>query len=235
MKRHKIMILAAFTLSFAVPLMAQTAEKIVNRYVAAIGGKVALENIRTMKIIRDFEYVEDNRIQRGTYYFKRPDFYRYEAGTGIVCLVVSGEKAWRKTRESADLPWQPWEEIKHGTRYILDWLGPFLDHGPRGIELEYIERKKEDGADLFHLRMITPNGRRSDVYFDAESGLYVRLNDKRIMDYRPVDGVLFPFREEGKITLPSGIRQTISTIIGVEINLLLEDSFFAPEKGESNK
>ncbi len=235
MKIDKIMILAAFTLSFAVPLIAQTAEEIVNRYVAAIGGMVALEDIKTLKIVRDFEYVENNHKQRGTYYFKRPDFYRYEAGAGIVCLVVSGDKAWRRTRESADRPWQPWEEIQHGTRYILDWLGPFLDHSPRGIKLEYIDKKKADGADPFHLRLISPDNRSSDVYFDVESGLYARLNDKRIMDYRPVGGVLFPFREEGKITMPSGERRTISTIVGIEINIPLEDSFFSPEKGDSNK
>ena len=83
-KIPKILILFALTLHFASPVMCQTAEEIVDRYIAAIGGRASLEQIQTLKIVRDYEHVEEGRVERGTYYFMRPNFYRYEAGDGLV-------------------------------------------------------------------------------------------------------------------------------------------------------
>jgi len=41
--------------------------------------------------------------------------------------------------------------------------------------------------------------------------------------------------EEGEIILSGEARHTISTIVSIEINLPLDDSFFAPEKGGKSK
>ena len=210
---------------------AQTADEIVAKYVEAIGGQSALDSIQTLKVVRDFRHVEENRTERGTYYYMRPDFYRFEAGNGLTCIVVSGGKSWRKTRESADEPWKQWEQIDHRIPFCLDWLGPFLDHQKRGIELEYIGRENIDCTDIFHLKMKLPGGRTRDLYFDTETSLYFGNANQRISDYRPVGDILFPFRTEGKHTLPDGKTfHSATTIIDVEINLPLDESLFAPEQ-----
>ena len=84
---------------------------------------------------------------------------------------------------------------------------------------------------LFHLRMTAPDGRSSDAYFDAESYLHIRFNNKRVLDYRRVGSILFPFRAEGKTPLPSGgERHYTSTIVDIELNVPMDSSFFTAEK-----
>lgn len=230
MKIREAILLTAISLCFVSSVKCQTAGEIVNCYIESIGGQNALDSIQTMKIVRDYTHVEEKLVERGTYYFKRPDFYRYENGNSLVCVAVSGAKAWRKVRESVDKPWQQWETIEHSVPFILNWLGPFLDYQIRGIKLEYISGENVDDADLFHLRMTTSGGRNRDIYFDKETCLLVKINNKVVSDYHPIGSILFPYRGEGKITLPGRESHFISTIVSVEINIPLHDSIFAPKK-----
>lgn len=52
---------------------------------------------------------------------------------------------------------------------------------------------------------------------------------ERVLISRPGD--LFPLRKEGRVSLPGEERNTVSIVIDVEVNLPLDDSFFAPETG----
>ena len=65
MKIREMLVLTAFSLCIVSPVVCQTAEEIVDRYVEAIGGRDAIDAIQTMKIVRDFEHIEDGRIERG--------------------------------------------------------------------------------------------------------------------------------------------------------------------------
>ena len=82
---HLTVVHALFSLFIMVSASNQVADDIVNRYVEAIGGRDTLDSIETLRIVRDYEHIEQGRVERGTYYFKRPNLYRYEAGNGLVC------------------------------------------------------------------------------------------------------------------------------------------------------
>lgn len=88
--------------------------------------------------------------------------------------------------------------------------------------------EKIDGVELHRISMTKPGKKSRNIYFDIDTGLYVRNNDEQLMDYRGVDGVRLPFRKEGKITMPSGVSHIMSMIVSIEENGLLDDSLFLP-------
>jgi hypothetical protein len=232
----ELIILKLFVLLFSFPAQVSTAEDDIDRYLNVIGGQEALDAIQTLTYTCELEHKEDNRITRDVFYQKRPHFWRLrsvDSGTGV---IIAGDCAWRGRRDadSVVLTWERLDGYPARDAYILSRIGPFLDYEKRDIRIELIDTIDIEGADTHHLEMTYPDGHRTELFFDVETGLFSMFKPNpettvRLYDYRRVGDVLIPHRTEGKGTLPDGRSwHHINTLIDVELNSHIDDCLFDP-------
>jgi hypothetical protein len=117
-----------------------------------------------------------------------------------------------------------------------DLDGPLVDYKRKGHQIELQGKEKIEGTDAYKLKVTLKNGDVQTIYIDSDSFLDIKEVTKRtvrgteqeiesaIGDYKPVDGIMFPFAVE------SGIKGTDQkqklTITKVELNVPADDSLF---------
>jgi hypothetical protein len=232
----EVIILKLFLLLFSLPAQASTAEDVVDRYLNVIGGQHALNAIQTLTYTRELEHKENNRITRIVYYQKRPHFWRSRPVGLETGVIISGDDAWRAHRDASSriLKWEKLDGFPTRDGYILSRFGPFLDYEKRGIRIELIDTIAIEGDEYHHLEMTYPDGHRSELFFDVETGLLSMLKPDPgttvcLYDYRQVGDVLMPHRTEGKGLLPDGRPwHHVDTIVDVKVNSSIDDCVFEP-------
>jgi hypothetical protein len=232
----ELIILKLFVVLFTLPAQVAKAEDVIDRYLNAIGGQETLDTIQTITYTRELEHKEENRTRRYVYYQKRPDFWRsrsVETGTGV---IVAGDDAWRCRRDpdSKALKWEKLDGYPTRDAYILSRVGSFLDYEKRGIRVKLIDTVIVDGDEYDHLEMSYPDGHQTELFFDAETGLFSMYKPDpkttvRVSDYRRVGDVLIPHRTEAKGMLPDGREwHHVNTLIDVDVNAPIDDCLFEP-------
>jgi hypothetical protein len=94
------------------------------------------------------------------------------------------------------------------SRHYADVEGPFLDYRAKGSTVEYLGEARIGDRPAYQLRLIMMDGYTTDNFFDQQSYMLVAsrhtakvhafgnevTSENRFGDFRPVAGVLFPFR-----------------------------------------
>lgn len=231
---------AAGLLLAVAALPAQTADEIVAKYVAKIGGMPKIEAIKTLKKTGKFtggggfeaKVVEEN---------KRPDMVRQEfvlqGMTGIT--AYDGKTGWKIE------PWQGKKDVEplgeEEMKAILedaDFDGPLVRAKEKGNTVELVGTEPVEGTDAFKLKVTLKNGDVQYFYMDTEDFVPIKIEKKRIIrgaeresetslgDYKEVAGVYYPHSfEQGVKGSPN--RQKI-VYDKIEANVSLDDSLFHP-------
>jgi hypothetical protein len=130
-----------------------------------------------------------------------------------------------------------------------DMDGPLVDYKAKGNAVELVGKDDVDGAPAWKLKLTLKNGDISYVYIDTETGLNVKETSKRkqqgseieidsyLTNFKPVEGVLFPFAIENKV---QGKSMGQFTIDSVKANVAFDDKMFvmpaaAPKPAEKDK
>lgn len=219
-------------------LNGQTAEDILNKYVVALGDKQVLDSIKTFKYTREFEHTDSGRTNRTTTFYKKPNLLRWESGDHERVLITVGKMEWRGKRDTSDGT-IAWDEGRSVSRepFVLKPFGNFLNE-KRSAEFLYTGNRMIDSVRVHCIHMISPNGWKTELYFDAENGLLLQTKsgtkDSRMglmvshfSDYRAVGEVLFPFQEEATREVADGRKfHQINKVIDIQINTPMDDSLF---------
>ncbi len=205
-----------------------TADEVITMHVDAIGGREAIESVRTM-MYRGRNIVllsEERPIER---YFSTPDLLRQQRPGGDSYTLSNGEKVYGVSSRGSMEMTQAWvPELKHAR---ID--GNFLDYSERGITYEYLglHAVYTEPTVFYHLRRDFGDGHVDELYFDVETGLlrmtYVPATEsfRAYYDFREAGGMLFPhmwMRLFGEQTPPH-----LFIIDEVRVNEEYDDSFFA--------
>jgi outer membrane lipoprotein-sorting protein len=121
-----------------------------------------------------------------------------------------------------------------------DFDSVLLDYQKKGYKVELIGNDPVDGLPTYHLRVTKKNGRVQDMYLNADTLLETRITMEfeqggqkgtasiDFSNYKPVDGIMVPFR----------IRQTTNGIIAGEVtidqvvfNQPIDDGLFRMPRG----
>ena len=235
--RHFLLALTALVLG-AAPLQSQTADDIIAKYVARVGG---LERIQATRSIRrtgkfigggGFEaiVVQENR---------RPNLVREEfALQGMTAINAwDGKEGWKinpfagkKDAETLS------EDEMHGILLDADFDEPLIGYKAKGNKVELVGTDQVEGTDVQKLRVTLPNGDIRLYYMDADSGVPIRMEETRIVrgaeqqiettlgDYKPVNGWLMPFSIESG---PKGQDKSTVHYEKIEANVTIDDRRFA--------
>jgi len=227
-----------FVLAFllAVQASAQTVDELIKKNLDAKGG---LQKIKAIKSAR----LTAKIIQQGleiplVIQQKRPRFVRVDVtfqGKSQT-MAYDGESGWKTDpfQGSSDPEKIAGDELKEAEEQS-DIDGALVDYKDKGHNVELIGKEDMEGTPVYKLKLTLKNGDVRNIYLDAENYLELKVNLKRktpggeievdqyVGNYKPVNGVLFPFSLETKI---KGQTANQITIEKIELDVAIDDSVF---------
>jgi zinc protease len=201
-----------------------TADKVIRNYIKAIGGREKLEAVNDLTM----EMLLSVMGQQATVktYQKKPNRLLIETimgGTVLSRQIFDGSKMVVTSPMGK-------QEITEGP--LLDQARlsatsfPELMHTELGMDYRLLGAETLDGRNVYRLEFTSPGGEKSYDYYCMETGLKLQTRSDQstivYRDYREVEGILFPFRQEQQ----AGPQQLEMTLVEVKINSGLSDELF---------
>jgi outer membrane lipoprotein-sorting protein len=245
MKTARIVAMAAVAVLVSVPALAQTADEIIEKHIAASGGRAAYAKITSRVGTGAISVTTPVGDVSGTIevYSKKPNKtrtlikldltavgagqmtsdQRFDGTTGYVMDTLQGNRAIEGSQLDA---------MKNGS-----FPSPLLTYKEMGTTIALGEKQKVGAKDAYVLTMAPKAGPPTRLFIDAESFMLVRtavtLNVPQLggdieqvvdfSDFRDVDGIKIPF-----VTKSSNPAQTVTaTISSVKHNVDIEDASFS--------
>jgi hypothetical protein len=219
-----------------------TADQIVQKHVEAIGGAARLNAIQTLVVTGKASILGQTEAQLSIR-VKRPNLMRLEItfqGRKIV-QAFDGAAAWTSNPMIGAEPQQSSEADSRAAQESSDFIGGTLvDYKSKGNTVELVDKEDLDGTPVYKLKITKKSGSIEYDYLDAKTFLPVKtegrrtqlgqeiLNESKIANYRPVEGVLLPF------SLTQLVNGRLAMEISVEkmdANMPLDAAIFKmPEK-----
>ena len=205
--------------------------KVIEDYVEALGGRAAIEGIKTRVCIG--RMIHDLNWSRPPYEVVPIVGYAASSGkvlmvehrsNGMYCEAFDGESTWVQDADGIRVREEP---MRSKTAWLLD------PHSALRLEayfpgLEVTARENMDGRTVYVVEPDALDRAHYALYFDTETGLIVRVGYYwEIKDYREVDGVLVPFRVD--MSRKGGSSTLVLDL--VRHNLPLEPGLFARPYG----
>lgn len=214
-----------------------TVDEVLEKYVAGLGGKAAIEKLQTRYWKGSLE-LPDGSTATLNYYAKAPGKRRYTIeiqGTILAEQSFNGTSGWSNSAQDGvrDLP----EAELVTERLLADFYSP-LNVRKSYSNLTVKGREVVRGSEAYVVEGKQADGRPRLMYFDVKSGLMVRFvverdspdgpvqTDNYLEDYRPVDGVMVPHLQRQESTE----FVLITRLTEVRHNLPIEDAFFEKPK-----
>jgi outer membrane lipoprotein-sorting protein len=239
-------LIAATALTFwAIPAFAQTADEIIEKHLAASGGREAMARINSRISTGTISLTTPVGDLKGTIEVsqKRPNKtrtlikidaaaigggqitsdQRFDGNAGYMLDSFNGNR---------DITGDQLEAMKAGT-----FPTPFLNYKESGMTVALAGQEKVNGRDAFVVQLKPKTGPGVKAYFDAENFMLVKtiitVNVPQLggpidqvvefSDFRDVDGVKIPY-----VTKSSNPVQTVvATVSDVKQNVDIDDNTFA--------
>ncbi len=242
--------IAALSLLFAIAIRGQdkpdlTVDQIVQRHVDALGGIEKMHAIHTFSA-RGKATMMGGQIQAPMLMkMKRPSSMRIEMTiqNRQVVQAFDGTTAWIQNSAAGPTKATPEETREMKNSADIDFSS-LVDYRDKGNIVELASTDEVDGRAVYRLKVIRQNGRVEYDFLDSSTFLPVKTVTKRKQmgtevdieaypsNFRPVNGVLFPFQVDQKAGGKLVVQLTIEK---VDINVPLEDATFQmpePTSGE---
>ena len=228
-------------------VQAQSADEIINKYLAARGGKDKIKAVQTERMTGKLVLGQGVEAPM-TMERARPNKVRMEftlqGMTGI--QTFNGKDGW------AVMPFMGKTEPEvmsaddaKQTEELADMDGALVDYKEKGHQVEYAGKEDLEGTPVHKLKVTKKNGDVVNVYIDADSYMDIKESGKVKLrgqemeiettygDFKPVEGLIYPFTMEQKPKgAPGGMTITLSKI---ELNPSLEESRFSKPAAAEKK
>jgi outer membrane lipoprotein-sorting protein len=222
----------------SVATWAQTADEIIDKHLAAMGGKDKLKAVQSERITGKMVMGQGMEAPF-TLEMSRPNKMRmeftFQGMTGV--QAFDGKTGWSvmpfmgKTDPEA----MPEEEVKK-MQEQSDMDGLLMDYKEHGRTVELVGKEELEGTPVYKLKVTQKSGDVFYVYIDAEQYLQLKQTGKTKVrgqeiesetifgDFKKVDGLVFPHSIEQKAAgMPGGMVMTVSKI---ELNPSVIDTRF---------
>ncbi len=209
---------------------AQDANKIIDQYLKAEGGRKALSKVQTLTLQGTFPNA-DGAPGTFTLYLKSPNRYYCEIVTGTQPLIeaYNGKSAWQQDASGvvATLLGKDSAELEAASQYYNSRL---LDLKKAKIAAAYVGHAEVHGKDALQVELTSVNGLKRELFFDAQSHLLAKESGQRngqsqeifYADYRPENGITLPHAME----LHRGTAQYQITLSRAITNAPVEERVF---------
>lgn len=223
MKIRTFSIAALITLASTIGALAQTADEIISKNIAARGGTDKLKAISSLVrentlAVQGMELPMKMTTLTGKGFRSELDVM----GSPMV-TALDGNSGWlilpSMVGGSGSPEDLPADQLK-GAIEELDPVGSLFNYKEKGSSAELVGTEKVNGKDAFNLKITNKNGYVKHVYVDTETFLEVKtkaqisqagqeFEQEIIMsNYKEVEGIKFPFSME--MTSPMGGTMTLT-------------------------
>ncbi|MBI2682693.1 MAG: hypothetical protein HYX26_05665 [Acidobacteriales bacterium] len=237
---RKTLVALMFAALMVAPVSAQTLDEVLAKYVKARGGADKLAAVKTMRITAKASGGGGPEIPI-ILEQKRPNKVRIEfTFQGLTASqVYDGKVGWSINPFGGKKdPELMGEDQLKGMQDQSDFDGWLVDPKSKGVTAELMGKEPVEGTDAYKIKLTLPSGTTQIVFLDADEFLEMKSESKRIVrgaereeegfsgDYKEVEGLTFPFSQEGGPKgAPPASRQKL-TIEKIELNVPIDDSRF---------
>jgi carboxyl-terminal processing protease len=185
------------------------ADLIMERYITAIGGREALGRLKNRVSVGVCTYPFQGLSGKVVIYEEAPDKKSTEIdipNLGVMKIVFDGKRGWMQNSLMGFYEYK--EPMLSALRLEFDFY-KVMKYREFYSEMIYKGSIETDKGKVEILEVVTPNGYRDELHFDAKTGVLVYGGGEQLSDYRQVGEVKIPFL----ITMP---------VAGLEIKIQLE-------------
>jgi hypothetical protein len=216
---------------------AQTADEIVNKHIAAIGGKEKISSIKSVYIEADME-VMGNNAPSVTYIVNGKGFRNdVEFNGQKITRVVTDKGGWALNPMMGQTAAEamPADQAKAEAGQIFVG-GPLFDYAAKGTKVELVGKEDVNGVSAHKLKVTTKEGTESTYYIDPTTFYVVKVVNKISMNGEQIEtsavfskytkteyGFVMPATTE--LTLPQGFTLNVNNK-KVEINKEIDPKLF---------
>lgn len=223
---------------FSALCMAQTADEIVAKAINARGGMDKLKAVQSQRLTGKIQIGPDTEgiliVE-----MKRPGKIREELDLGgkQVVRTSDGSSGWginpfAGETEARQLPADEMENMAQKA----DFDRPLVDYKAKGHKVELLGKEKVEDKDAYKLKITLKDGNVRYDYIDASSFQEIKWQGRIVVngqeveatsyfrDYRPVEGVYYPFVIDSQTEGNPGMQKIVFDKI--EINPSIEEARF---------
>ena len=175
-------------LVFAQFAQAQTVDDIINKYIAAMGGKEKMMSLTTVKftgnlniqgadvsIITTKKHLVGSRADISV--MGSENYQIVTPAKGWVFMPVQGQTS------PEEMP----EDQFNFSVNLLDLQGTLINYKEKGTTIEMAAKETVDGTGCYKLKVIFKNGNHTDYYIDSKSNFIFRISTKGNMNGEETD------------------------------------------------
>jgi len=207
--------------------LATTAEEVIERCIAAMGGREVLASLRTLSMTST-GYMVGGRFG-GTRLLKAPNFIRQERNGGLF-VVTDGIRAWRVEGDD----WEPLPPGQSMWQQVFNITLDLVDYEAKNVTYNFVGNEALEGGAFYKLRKTISTGKEIFVYFDIGTGLLTMEEEfgengrmiNLFFDHREVGGVLLPHM---RVRLADVLDTAHVALLSYEANPALDDALFEPQ------
>jgi hypothetical protein len=219
---------------------AQTADQIISKHVAAIGGADKIAAIKTMQYDQTMSIQGMELASKTVYVLGKSVRSDVSVMGQQITNVIDGDTGWMinpmQGGNAQDLPADAVKAGKGTTEPNIFQLAYLKDNK---YPYQLVGKEKYKNKDAFNLKVTRPEG-VFNYYLDA--GTYQLLGTKGIInaqgqqvettstysDYKPVDGISVPYTSE--MTIPNMPGPVVAKVTNVSFNNTVDPTVFAKPK-----
>jgi outer membrane lipoprotein-sorting protein len=246
MKRLPLLLLTVFLApSFVMSAATQTADEVIEKHLAATGGRDALMKLTSRKMTGTMTVQTPNGPLSGPVelYSKAPNKARLYTVLDLSALGMNdkmtldqkfdGTTAWQLNTLQGDrqITGNQLDNMRNGI-----FPSPLLNYKATGTVIELLPNETVAGKELIVLKVTPKVGSVSKLFFDPATYLLVRstatVNSpetgdleqvSEASDYRTVDGIKLPFK-----SVQTAGPQTVTLVFDkIEHNIAIDDAMFS--------
>jgi hypothetical protein len=154
---------------------AQTAQQIVDRQLAALGGKERLQSINSIYL--EGVAVLENNARIGMKTWKVYDrLYREEVSSSVgnLVIIVTPRQGWSSSPLTNGVFKVLTDQQYRALKPQIDPAGPLVDYNAKGNKVELAGKDTVDGHECYKLKVYFPSGNSSVYSIDAKTWYTLR-------------------------------------------------------------
>lgn len=227
---------------------AQTVDEVIDKYVAARGGKDKLNAIKSIYMEGSRQMMGNEVAVRITKVDGKLNRTEFEMGGTNGFLLITDKAAWNYIPMRSPKPEPLPEERVKALQGELDIAGPLVDYNLKGHKAELLGKEDVDGTTCYKIKLTLKSGTEANYFIDTKSYHLMRVSQKGGMfarnggkgdaefntdysDYKDVEGVLFAhtitMKPAAGATNTQGAGGT--TFDKIELNKPVDDKLYKPE------
>lgn len=241
MKNLMIFGLFVIALVFVQFAQAQTVDEVIDKYIAALGGKDKLATLISVHL-DGVSVVNGNEITNATTKVQDKLFRNdLNFGMGTSVTIITPEKGWRSNPRNGGAFEPMTDEVLKASLYQMDCAGPLVNYAAKGHRVELIGKDTADGIECYKIKLTTKGGKEINYWLDSKTYLIHQSSQKGgfgggrgadmelvtlFKDYKAVDGIQFAFTTELK---GGGFGGGTMSYEKIEINKPVDNKLYKPE------